>query len=105
MTALPVACQLTDAEFRARRNGILSTVRGMVVSAAWKGEGLTLELPASPAALASALELIAAERACCPFLRFDLQTGPGDAPTRLTITGPNGSQEFLETFGLAEKSR
>ena len=97
-----MACQLTDAEFRNRRNGLLRAVRGMVISAAWQPNGLILEFPGSIVALRTLLELIAAERTCCPFLRFDLQTGPGDGPTRLTISGPAGSREFLETLGLAE---
>lgn len=40
VTSLPIACQLTDPEFRARRNGLLAVVRAIVVSAAWQANGL-----------------------------------------------------------------
>ena len=100
MTNLPIACQLTDPEFRARRSGLIAAVRAMVVSATWQPDGLVLELPPSAAALRDVLDLVAAERTCCPFLRFELQTGPEEVTTRLTITGPPGSREFLETLGL-----
>ena len=102
MTDSPIACQLTDAEFRLRRDGLLAAVRAFVIRATWQLEGLVLELPSSSAALGSVLELIAAERVCCPFLQFHLETGPGAAPTHLTITGPRGARTFLETLGLAE---
>ena len=102
MTALPIACRLTDAELRVRREGLLGAVRELVLTATWQPEGLVLEFPPSSAALSPLLELIAAERVCCPFLQFHLQTGPGETPTRLTITGPPGSRAFLETLGLAE---
>lgn len=102
MTDLPIACRLTDAEFRVRRDGLLAAVRAFVISATWQPEGLVLALAPSTAALGPLLDLIAAERTCCPFLEFHLQAGPGEAPTRLTISGPPGSRTFLETLGLAE---
>jgi len=104
MTNVPLACQLTDLEFRARRDGLLAVVRGMVVSARWQPNGLALEFPPSTRALEPLLELVAAERTCCPFLHFQLEAGPADAPTRLTITGPPGSRAFLETLRLAPPS-
>jgi hypothetical protein len=102
MADFPIACRLTDAEFRVRRDGIIAEVRALIISATWQPEGLVLELPPSTTALSTLLNLIAAERTCCPFLEFHLQAGPRDAPTRLTITGPPGSRRFLETLGLAE---
>ena len=104
MTNVPVACQLTDLEFRDRRDGLLAVVRGMVVSATWQPNGLDLEFPPSASALGPLFDLIAAERTCCPFLRFGLEAGPADAPIRLTITGPPGSRAFLETLRLAPPS-
>lgn len=104
MSDLPTACQLTDAEFRARRAGLLSEVRALVRSPTWGPDDLTLEF-AADAALGPVLELVAAERVCCPFLQFRLTTGPGELPTRLTIIGPPGSRPFLETLCLAEPPR
>lgn len=104
MTDGPIACQLTDREFRARRDGLLAAVRDMVVATRWQPNGLALEFSPSASALAPLLELVAAERTCCPFLQFLLATGPADAPTRLTITGPPGSRAFLETLRLVPPS-
>lgn len=104
MTEPAIACQLTDNEFRARRDGLLAAVRDIVVTATWQREGLALEVPPSLDALGLLLELITAERMCCPFLQFRLETGPADALTRLTITGPPGSRTFLETLRLVPPS-
>jgi hypothetical protein len=95
---------LTDAAFRARRNGLLAQVRRAVTSATWQAEGLTLELRSTPDALRDTLDLIAAERQCCPYLRFVLTTGPDTSATQLAITGPPGTRAFLKTIGLAEPS-
>lgn len=104
MTAIPIACRLSDVEFRARRNGLLAAVRRLVVSARWQANGLLLEFPSSGATLRDVVDFVVAERVCCPFLQFHLEAGPGDAPIRLSVTGPPGSREFLETLGLAEPS-
>jgi hypothetical protein len=105
VTDLPIACRLTDAELRARRDGLLATVRSAARGAEWLPQGLALEFPSSEAILRDLFDLIAAERACCPLLEFHLRTGPDTAPIRLTITGPAGSRAFLETLGLAEPER
>ena len=104
MSDVAPTCQLRDSEFRARREGLLAVVRDMVVTATWQRDGLSLEFPPSAGALEPLLELVAAERTCCPFLQFELATGPADTPTRLTITGPPGSRAFLETLRLAPPS-
>jgi hypothetical protein len=104
MNDVPFACQLTDAEFRARRAGLLSDVRTMARSAAWGPDELRLVFP-SEASLGSVFELVAAERVCCPFLQFRLTTGPGEVPSQFTIIGPPGARRFLETLGLADPPR
>jgi hypothetical protein len=38
---------------------------------------------------------VAAERACCPFLRFELALEPEEGPIRLRITGPADTKGFL----------
>jgi hypothetical protein len=47
-------------------------------------------------------EFIEQERRCCPFLHFALTAAPSDGPIHLTITGPEGTSEFLrEAFHLS----
>jgi len=40
-------------------------------------------------------EFITKEKMCCPFLEFTLRIEPSEKPISLTLTGPEGTQEFL----------
>jgi hypothetical protein len=42
--------------------------------------------------------MIDAERQCCQFLQFDLRLEPDEGPVWLTITGPEGTREFLNAL-------
>jgi hypothetical protein len=47
-------------------------------------------------------EFIYNERRCCPFLEFTLNISPKDSPISLSLTGPEGTKEFLhEEFSEA----
>ena len=47
-------------------------------------------------------EFIAKEKMCCPFLDFALRIAPDKEPISLTLTGPEGTREFLrEEFAEA----
>ena len=41
-------------------------------------------------------KFISNERLCCPFLEFTLKITPRNAPISLILTGPEGTQEFLQ---------
>ena len=45
--------------------------------------------------LTSMAEFISNERRCCPFLKFTLTINIDPQPITLTLTGPEGTQEFL----------
>src|SRR5262245_49465020 len=49
-----------------------------------------------PAALADVARFIDNERKCCPFLTFQLEIGPGEAPLWLRMTGPEGTRPVLD---------
>lgn len=94
MTALPVACSLTEPELAVRRAGVLADVRLAREEARWLPDGVQLRfLPERVALLATFIEL---ERRCCAFLRFRLTVEPGGGPVWLELTGPPGTLEFLQ---------
>lgn len=52
--------------------------------------------------MAKLTEFISNEKLCCPFLEFTLRIVPNEKPISLTLTGPEGTQEFLrEEFSEA----
>jgi hypothetical protein len=92
---LPVACSLTDAEFRERRNTVLQKFRSGVVEVTELDSGYAYHLPANGEWLTELAALVSFERQCCPFLRFSITAEPGNGPIRLEMTGPRGTKEFL----------
>jgi hypothetical protein len=97
-TELPIACTLTDADFQKRRAGILKTVAGGVLEKQELEGGYAYRFPTDVGWLAALAELITLERACCPFLQFNLRLEPADGPIWLELTGPDGTKAFLESL-------
>jgi hypothetical protein len=88
---LPIACNLTDADFQKRRAGLLKTVAGGVLETQER-------FPSEASWLATLVELITVERACCPFLQFNLRLEPANGPIWLELTGPPGTKDFLNSI-------
>jgi hypothetical protein len=40
-------------------------------------------------------EFVSNERLCCPFLKFSLDVSSDSEPISLSLSGPEGTQEFL----------
>jgi len=95
---IPVACALTDSEFRERRTEILHSFRGAVLETEELENGYRYRFPSSAAWITQLAQFITFERECCPFLQFDLRLEPGDGPIWLELTGPEGTKDFLRTL-------
>lgn len=96
MTDLPIACTLTTAELRARQEGLIRRLVAEAVETAGEAGGYRFRLPPAERSLELAFALIRAERACCPFLRFELRCGPGEGAVELSLSGPEGTRAFLD---------
>jgi hypothetical protein len=57
--------------------------------------GIALRLSADD--YETAVQFVARERLCCPFLRFTLKVTPGRGPVWLCLDGPSGTGEFLRS--------
>ena len=95
---LPIACNLTDAEFQERRTAVLKTVKAAVVEVKELGNGYAYRFPSEEIWIRELTKLITAERGCCPFLRFDLRIEPSGGPIWLELTGPEGTKDFLHSL-------
>jgi len=56
--------------------------------------GYEFTFPNETNLISKAAEFISNEQLCCPFLKFTLNVFNGE-PVSLSLTGPNGTQEFL----------
>ena len=57
--------------------------------------GFTFSFPNQAEFITSLAEFISKECLCCPFLDFTLRIQPNQQFISLTLTGPEGTQEFL----------
>jgi hypothetical protein len=97
---LPIACTLSDAELRERRETVLQKVRSAVSDVKKIENGYAYEFASGGDVIMQLAHLIDLEHRCCPFLKFQLTIEPGEAVIRLDLTGPEGTKDFLsEVFG------
>lgn len=93
----PIACSLSDAELRQREQKLLAEFRGAATAIEELPDGYAFSLPGDGKSITLAADLIAAERECCLFLRFELIAQPNKGPVILRVTGPAGAKEFVRT--------
>jgi hypothetical protein len=103
---IPIACTLTDADFRARRDGILAALRRERLEERPIPDGIALRFAPAPGQVTRLLEVIELERQCCRFLQMRLTVAPGEGPIWLELSGPPGTVEFLsDELGLGSVQR
>jgi hypothetical protein len=84
---LPIACTLTEAELRQRRQTVKDAFRNMRVNVTELQDGYAYSFGATSEALLQIARLVDMERKCCPFLTFKIVVEAGGGPMRLEVTG------------------
>ncbi|PLS84626.1 MAG: hypothetical protein CYG60_16960 [Actinobacteria bacterium] len=59
-------------------------------------DGYEFVFPGSAGWATKLVELIDAERACCPFFAFELRFEPHGGRISLRVRGPEGTKEFVK---------
>jgi len=95
---LPVACSLTPNALAARRAGLLEELVRRARSHDELATGHRLTFDPSEETLSLIMTVIAAERQCCRFLRFQVIVEPDEGPVSVELTGPAGTREFLSAL-------
>jgi hypothetical protein len=93
---IPIACSLPDAELRKREATLLAQFKSAVISTEELPNGYAFCVPGDEKRIAVVMNLIAAERECCPFLTFELIFQPDSGPIIMRVTGPAGARDFLK---------
>ena len=95
---LPIACSLEDRALAERtaalRTGILATADAVERLA----DGYRWRFRSEAGLFARLGAVIDAERQCCRFLRFAIETEPGLGKVTLEVTGPSGTADFLDSW-------
>ena len=98
MSDLPIACTLTPAALKARREGLLAELLRRADTHEELRGGHRLQFAATDDLLPTIARTIDAERQCCRFLRFRITVEPDGGPIALELTGPSGTREFLSAL-------
>ena len=95
--ATPLACNMNVFNSVERENHIQNSNQlfRSVQSIQEVTNGFEFIFPNGTESITKLAEFISNERLCCPFLEFTLKIIPNDEPISLTLTGPEGTQEFL----------
>ena len=93
----PVACCLTDSEFRKREATLLAQFKSAVIATEELPDGYVFRVPGDKRSMNVVWQLIVAERECCPFLTFELTAQPNMGQVSVRVTGPVGTKDFLKT--------
>lgn len=95
---LPIACTLSSVELRERETTLLAQFKSVVIAMEEIDEGYWFRLPGDSKSLALVVEVLLAERECCPFLKFDLTAEPNQGPLTLRVTGPAGTKDLTRSL-------
>jgi hypothetical protein len=95
---LPIACTLTEAGLRERRQSIMDMLRKMQVTVTGLPDGYAFALPMTSEALLQVTQLVDMERQCCPFLTFTIVIEAAQGGMRLEVTGPGEAKKLIAEF-------
>jgi hypothetical protein len=96
MADLPIACTLEAASLAERSSELIPGLARLASDRVSLPDGLRLTFAAEPGVLASITRTIDLEQTCCRFLRFQVTVEPAGGPIVLDITGPPGTEAFLQ---------
>ncbi|HXJ12071.1 MAG TPA: hypothetical protein VNH19_07345 [Candidatus Limnocylindrales bacterium] len=93
---ISIACKLTDAEFREREAVLLARFKEGMSEVTELADGFAFTAPGEKEWIRLLAEVIAAERECCPFLRFESTAAPNLGAVTLSVTGPAAAKPFVK---------
>lgn len=95
---LPIACTLSDAERAAASDELLSGLLREARRLTPSGDGYRVTFGGEAGRVSRIAQVIERERHCCKFLAFELQASANDGEVVLSMSGPPGTREFLDTL-------
>lgn len=93
-----IACTLTDAELRSRRETFLRETAKSIVGVEELENGYRYLFPAEDLVLQELIYIVNLERKCCPFIDFALVIKGQSRYFSLELTGQDGAKEAIESL-------
>ena len=98
MTTLPIACTLSPLELRAQRDELLPGLVAHAFQRVRLPRGMRFIFGATAKRLRQLDAVVQLEKRCCAFLEFTVAVSPGGGALTLDVTGPDGTEAFLESL-------
>ena len=95
MSSLPIACTLSPAAVKARREDLLGGLIRRAEERLDVANGYRVRFAPDDGLLPAIARVVDVELQCCRFLRFQVTVEPDGGPIWLEFTGPPGTREFL----------
>lgn len=92
-----VACTLTSAELQKHKAGLIASLKARLLERRELTHGYQYRFNGSDEMINGVMRFIKAERACCRFFTFTLSIEDAETNILLTITGPEGAKEFIDS--------
>jgi hypothetical protein len=97
-TSIPLACTLAPAELRAQRDALLPGLIAAALQRVRVPSGIRLVFGATASRLRQLHAVQQLEQRCCAFLEFRIAVSPGGGALTLDVTGPAGTEAFLDSL-------
>ena len=97
-THLPIACCLGSRELAARQEALRASVLAEAQSVERTADGYRWRFAGGDDLFTRLAPVIDAERRCCRFLRVSLVAEPDLGAVTLSLAGPEGTADFLESW-------
>ena len=104
MEPQPIACTLSEEALKERKSTTLEQLFGQAKEVQQLPAGYRFRFEASDQVLMSIMEMITKERKCCTFLDFRLDISAAEGPVWLSLEGPEGTREFIESVIQVDKT-
>lgn len=91
-----LSCGLTDRDQVANRHGMIRGLHDGALERLDIPNGIAVRFPGGASWCGKLTEFIVFERACCPFLSFNLDFEPHHGPVWMRVQGPPGSKELVQ---------
>jgi hypothetical protein len=94
MADVPVACNLTGNEYKARREEVTELFK-LAQAVEELADGYSYSFMGSSEIAQKLTNFVLTERVCCPFFIFELQFAPNFSSIRLNLRGSAEIKQFL----------
>ena len=91
-----LTCKLTTPELQQRKRTVIAELRSLVIERKEGAHMVRYKFESSDANIDLVANFIKTERLCCDFFEFSLQVGSDPGFIWLTLSGPEGVNEFIK---------